>query len=130
MNYTIVEDAQQLDFTQVMALLKQTYWADKRSAEQVRISMENSRCYGVVLEDGRLVGFARVISDFATPYYLCDVIIDPDYRQAGLGKALVSHVVSRFAGLRGILLTRDAHGLYEQYGFMPGDGRAMIRNPG
>ena len=51
MNYSILSGASQMDFSQVMALLKQTYWADKRSAEQVRKSMENSCCNGVYLED-------------------------------------------------------------------------------
>jgi ribosomal protein S18 acetylase RimI-like enzyme len=72
-----------------------------------------------------------VISDFATTYYLADVIIDQDYRQRGLGQALVSYIISRpeYACLRGILLTKDAHGLYEKYGFETADGRAMVKAP-
>ena len=131
MEYRIIEGADRISVSEVERLLKMTYWADRRPVETIEKSMRNSACFGVRSEEDRkLIGFARVISDYATTWYLCDVIIDPDYRHAGLGKALVSHVVSRFAGLRGILLTRDAHGLYEQYGFMPGEGRAMIRNPG
>ena len=131
MGYSIIEGVDRMDVSEVERLLKMTYWADKRSAETIEKSMRNSACFGIRSdEDGKLIGFARVVTDYATTWYLCDVIIDPDFRHAGLGKALVSHVVSRFAGLRGILLTRDAHGLYEQYGFMPGEGRAMIRNPG
>ena len=55
------------------------------------------------------------------------MIIDPEYRGSGLGKALVSHIVSRpeYQGLHGFLFTRDAHGLYKQYGFTPADGRSM-----
>jgi ribosomal protein S18 acetylase RimI-like enzyme len=98
--------------------------------EQIKRSIENSSCYGVYL-DGKetLAGFARVISDYATTYYLCDVIIDPEYRGSGLGKALVSHIVSRpeYAGLHGFLFTRDAHGLYEQYGFQLAVVRSMER---
>ena len=73
-----------------------------------------------------------MISDFATTYYLCDVIIDPEYQHRGLGKALVAHIVARpeYEGLRGFLMTRDAHGLYAQYGFVPVQGRAMERAPG
>ena len=130
MNYSILSDASQMDFSQVMALLKQTYWADKRSEEQVRKSMENSCCYGVYLEDEkRLVGFARVISDFATTYYLCDVIVDEAYQNRGLGKALVSYIENspEYAGLRGILITRDAHGLYEKFGYETLNGRAMVK---
>jgi ribosomal protein S18 acetylase RimI-like enzyme len=107
-----------------------TYWAGQRSAETIEKSMRNSDCFGVRVEgEENLAGFARVISDHATSWYLCDVIIDPAYRGQGLGKALVSHIVSKYTGLRGILLTRDAHGLYSQYGFESSDGRAMTRAP-
>ena len=74
MNYSIIDGADRMDISQVMTLLKQTYWADQRSPDQVRRSMENSRCYGITVEEGQLVGFARVISDFATTYYLCVLI--------------------------------------------------------
>ncbi len=131
-DYRIVEGADRIDLDEVVRLLKTTYWANKRSKEQIRKSMDNSSCYGIYLEDWpKLVGFARVISDYATTWYLCDVIIDPEYRHRGLGKALVSHIASlpEYAGLRGLLLTRDAHGLYEQYGFETVNGRAMSRSP-
>ena len=132
MEYSIIEGADRIDPEEVIRLLKTTYWANQRSGEQIRKSMDNSVCYGVYLEaERKLVGFARVISDFATTWYLADVVIDPDFRHRGLGKALVSHIVSQpeYAGLRGLLLTRDAHGLYEQYGFEPVIGRAMERAP-
>ena len=117
---------------EVIRLMKTTYWANKRSKEQIRKSMDNSSCYGIYLiSEQKLAGFARVISDFATTYYLADVVIDPDCRHRGLGKALVSHIVSlpEYAGLSGLLLTKDAHGLYEKYGFETADGRAMVKSP-
>ena len=129
MKYTIIDGSDQMDISQVMALLKQTYWADKRPLEQVRKSMQHSRCYGVALEDGRLVGFARVISDFATTYYLCDVIVDEQHQHNGFGRALVSYIedLPEYRGLRGILITRDAHGLYEKFGYETLNGRAMVK---
>jgi len=130
MNYKIIDGAGHMDFVEIMALLKQTYWADKRPEEQVRKSIENSRCYGVYLEDAqKLVGFARVISDFATTYYLCDVIIDAAYQHRGLGKTLVSYIenLPEYQGLRGILITRDAHALYEKFGYDTLNGRAMVK---
>ena len=130
MTYSIIDGTEKLDLSEVMSLLKQTYWADRRTPEQVRKSMENSRCYGVYLDDERkLVGFARVISDFSTTYYLCDVIIDAAYQQKGLGKALVSHIedLPEYQGLRGILITRDAHALYEKFGYQTLNGRAMVK---
>lgn len=130
MEYRIVEGADQIGVDEAERLLKMTYWADKRSAETIEKSMRNSACFGIRSEEDRkLIGFARVISDYATTWYLCDVIIDPEYREQGLGKALVSHITTKYSGMRGLLLTRDAHGLYAQYGFASADGRAMTRNP-
>ena len=68
-----------------------------------------------------------MITDYATTFYLADVIIDESHRGDGLGKTLVSYILARpkYAGLRGILVTKDAHGLYEKYGFERQDGRFM-----
>ncbi len=130
MEYSIVEGMEQISADEAFELLKTTYWANKRSREQVEKSMRNSVCYGIRLAEGRkLAGFARVITDWATTYYLCDVVIEEACRGKGLGKALVSHIVSlpEYAGLRGFLFTRDAHGLYEHYGFERSEGRTMVR---
>ena len=130
MKYRIIDGSEKLNLDEVAGLLKMTYWADKRSVEQIRKSMDNSSCYGVYLDDEkRLVGFARVISDFATTYYLCDVVIDTSYQHMGLGTALVSHIVSlpEYSGLRGILITRDAHNLYRKFGFEVLNERVMVK---
>ena len=132
MNYTILDGSDKMNTEEIARLLKMTYWADKRSAETVEKSVRNSSCYGIRPESrGQLIGFARVISDYATAYYLCDVIIDPEYRHMGLGKALVSHIVSlpEYAGLRGFLITKDAHGLYRQFGFEVVNDRVMVKAP-
>ena len=78
--------------------------------------MINSICFGIYLKDYQ-VGFARCVTDFATVYWLADVIIDNDYRKLGLGKALVEAIVKheKVKGCFGILGTKDAHGLYEKY---------------
>ena len=131
MEYRIIEGADQMKVCEVERLLKMTYWADKRPTETIEKSMRNSACFGIRSgEDQKLIGFARVISDYATTWYLCDVIIDPEYREQGLGKALVSHITTQFSGQRGLLLTRDAHGLYAHYGFASAGDRAMTRSPG
>ena len=130
MEYSIIEGTDRMNVCEVERLLKMTYWADKRSAETIEKSMRNSACFGIRSGgDRKLIGFSRVISDYATTWYLCDVIIDPEYREQGLGKALVSHITEKFSEQRGLLLTRDAHGLYAQYGFTSAEGRAMTRNP-
>ena len=130
MDYRIVDGSENIDISEVARLLRMTYWANKRSMGQIEKSMENSSCYGVYLdEEDRLVGFARVISDYATTYYLCDVVIDTAFRHMGLGTALVSHIVSlpEYDGLRGILITRDAHDLYRKFGFEVLNERAMVK---
>ena len=130
MDYSFVEGMEQIGVDEAAALLKTTYWANMRTREQIEKSMRHSDCYGIRVEgEQKLAGFARVISDYATTFYLCDVVIDEAYRGRGLGKALVSHIVSlpAYAGLRGFLFTRDAHGLYGKYGFETVDGRAMVR---
>lgn len=132
MDYRIVEGAENMKLEDVMRLLRMTYWADKRPVETVEKSLQNSACFGVRVEGvDALAGFARVISDDATAFYLCDVIVDEAFRGRGLGKALVGHILSRpeYRGLRGFLITRDAHGLYRQYGFEVVNDRIMVRPP-
>ena len=132
MNFRIVEGKENIKVEEVERLLKMTYWADTRPIEKIRKSMDNSECYGLFIEGiDQLVGFARVITDYATTYYLCDVIIDNEYQHNGLGKALVSHIASmpKYAELRGLLVTKDAHGLYEKYGYEIINNRAMMKSP-
>ena len=130
MDYRIIDGAETMKLEEIARLLRMTYWADKRSMEQIERSVRNSACYGVCLpEEEKLVGFARVISDNATTYYLCDVIVDPEYQHRGLGTALVSHIESLpvYQGLRGILITRDAHALYRKFGYEVLNDRAMVK---
>ena len=95
MNYRIVDGSDKMKFEDIVRLLRMTHWADKRPIEIIEKSVRNSSCYGVCIEDaGKLVGFARVISDYATAYYLCDVIIDTEYQHKGLGTALISYIDS------------------------------------
>ena len=132
MTYRIVTGSESMNVNDVARLLRMTYWADRRPIEQIKKSMENSSCYGVYLDDEKkLVGFARVISDYATTYYLCDVIIDTAFQHMGLGTALLSHIESlpEYAGLRGVLITRDAHNLYRKFGFEVLNGRVMVKPP-
>ncbi len=130
MEYRIIEGSDRIRPEDAARLLKTTYWADKRPIEKIEKSMRNSTCYGILTGDGeKLIGFARVISDYATTWYLCDVIIDPEYRGRGLGTALVSHIVSRYRALRGLLVTRDAQELYRRFGFEVQSGRTMARDP-
>jgi GNAT superfamily N-acetyltransferase len=112
-------DTQKLDVEGIHAFLKESYWARGISEEVLRRSLENSLCFGLY-EWGKQIGFARVISDFATYGYLADVYVLEKYRGLGLGLFLVETVMSHPAlqGLRRFaLMTRDAHGLYRRVGF-------------
>src|SRR5690606_756481 len=102
-------------------LVKESYWARERTLEQTERAIEHSICFGVY--DGeRQVAFARVVSDRATFAYLGDVFVIPEYQGRGIGKMLMEAIVAHpeLQGLRRwVLATRDAHGLYEKYGFTP-----------
>jgi ribosomal protein S18 acetylase RimI-like enzyme len=103
----------------VFELLRKSYWATARSKEVIIKSIENSFCFGVYDKD-KQIGFARMITDYATYAYLCDVIIDEEYRGQGIGKALVGYIMERpeLEDVRSMWLsTSDAHKLYEKYGF-------------
>ena len=121
--YTISTDPAKLDLNAIhLFLSKEAYWAIGRSIEVVKKSIENSLCFGVYLET-RQVGFARVVTDYITFAWLCDVFILAEFRGKGLSKWLVKTIIEYpdFTHLRRFLLaTRDAHGLYKDYGgFQP-----------
>ncbi len=99
-------------------LSRQSYWAEGRPREVIETSIRNSVCLGIY-HQGEQVALARLVTDYATFAWLCDVFVDPDWRGHGLGKWLVE-AVTRYAdqvGIRRTLLaTSDAHGLYQTYG--------------
>jgi GNAT superfamily N-acetyltransferase len=100
-------------------LAEESYWAQNRTLEQTRTAIENSICFGVYRGE-RQIGFARVVSDCATFAYIGDVFILEDYRGQGLSKWLMEVILAHedLQNLRRwILATRDAHGLYSQFGF-------------
>jgi GNAT superfamily N-acetyltransferase len=117
--YTISTDPSRLDLDTICVFLGDAYWSQGRSRATIARSLQHSLCFGVYDTHGQ-VGLARVITDYATFAYLCDVYIQPEHRGAGLGKWLMATVMAHpsFVGLRLFLLvTRDAHGLYQQVGF-------------
>ena len=122
-NYVISTDPSMLDLDVVHGFLQRSYWAAERPLEMVKRSVEHSLNFGLYqARDRRQVGFARVVTDFATFAWLCDVFIDEAHRGQGLGawlmEAVVEHPELRCMRLW-VLGTRDAHGLYEKVGFAP-----------
>ena len=119
--FVISTDRERLDLDVIHPFLTECYWARGIPREVVARSIENSMCFGVY-SDGKQVGFARVISDYATYAYICDVFVLEPYRGHGLGKWLMQCIMQhpRLQGLRRwSLVTDDAHGLYAQFGFTP-----------
>jgi GNAT superfamily N-acetyltransferase len=118
--YTISTDPSRLDVDTIYAYLaNESYWASGIPRKTVETAIRNSLCFGVYKQEQQ-IGYARVISDRATFAWLCDVFILKTYRGCGLGKWLVSCVLSHpeLQNLKNWLLaTQDAHGLYSQYGF-------------
>ena len=120
-NLLISTDPTLLDHDAIAEMLDRSYWAQGRPRTCLERALENSLVFGIY--DGpRMIGLARVVSDYALFAYLCDVFIHEDYRNQGLGKWLIETIMAHpdLQGLRRwTLATRDAHGLYAQYGFVP-----------
>jgi len=127
--FIISDDKNKIQLDRVYQLLSTTYWAKERPRNIIVKSITNSFCFGIYLNNNQ-VGFARCVTDFATVYWLADVIVDHNYRNLGLGKALVEAVVDheQLKGCFGILATSDAYDLYKQYGFNLVDGKFMRKS--
>lgn len=124
-NFIISTDPSRLDVDVICGFLARSYWANDRPRERIERSLANSLVFGMY--DGtQQIGLARVVTDYATFAWLCDVFIEEAYRGQSLGKWLMESVLSHpdLQGLRRLLLaTRDAHKLYSQFGFEP------LKNP-
>ena len=140
--FFISTEKEKFDIDLIHSFLTRSYWAEGISKEIIKRSIEGALCFAVFENDnqampaGRQVGFARMITDKATFAYLADVFIIEEYRGLGLSKRLMEFIMSYpdLQGLRRIMLaTRDAHGLYEKFGFTPlnnVDRWMHIHNPG
>jgi GNAT superfamily N-acetyltransferase len=119
--FLISTDKTRLDLDAIHAFLSTCYWASGIPKETVARAIENSLCFGAY-KGRKQVGFARVITDYATYAYIGDVFVEPQFRGQGVSKLLM-RCIRRHPGLQGLrrwsLITRDAHGLYAQFGFTP-----------
>jgi len=120
--YLITTDRSRLDVPLIHNYLsKESYWAIGRSVEVVKRTIDNSLCFGVYKETEQ-VGFARVVTDFATFAWLADVFVVPEHRGQGLAKWLMEVILAHpdLQGFRRwVLATKDAQSLYAQFGFIP-----------
>ena len=119
--FLISTDPARLQLETICQFLARSYWANDRPRQVIARSIENSLCFGMYARE-KQIGFTRVVSDCATYAWVCDVFIHEDYRGHGLGKWLMSCVLAHpdlLTVKRWALATRDAHGLYRQFGFTP-----------
>jgi len=120
-----------MDLNKIIPWLQGTYWACKRSAETIEMSLKHSVCFGVFEKvSGTQVAFARVITDYATAYYLCDVVVEESLRGQGIGSMLLRAIREdeMLKPMRGILATRDAQDFYRHFGYVDG-GDMFMQTP-
>jgi GNAT superfamily N-acetyltransferase len=120
--YLISDDPRRLDIDAIHGYLRRSYWAENIAREIVQQSVENSFCLGIYAPAGAQVGLVRLITDFATFAWVCDVFVLEPHRGRGLSKAAIQLALDhpRLQTLRRFALaTRDAHTLYHQFGFTP-----------
>jgi GNAT superfamily N-acetyltransferase len=117
-NYLVTDDISVVDIDFVTEELNKTYWAEGRTREMVEESLKYSVMFSM-FDGKRMIGFARVVTDYSTFAWLCDVYVHPDYRGNGLGVWLMECVYNHPSTevWINLLATRDAHGLYEKFGF-------------
>ena len=119
--YEISTDTHRLDVDVIHRFLAGAYWSKNRSRAVVERSIDHAICFGLYRGSDQ-IGFARVITDRATFAYIADLFVLDTHRGKGLGKRLMD-CITRHAELQGLkrwlLVTTDAHGLYEQFGFTP-----------
>lgn len=118
--YIIKIGREHMQLESVKQLLMQTYWAQNNSYETIEKAMTNSLCFGVFNSAlNKQIAFARVITDYATRFYIVDVVVDCNYRNMGIGNLLIESILNyeSIKALRGLLMTKDAQELYKKFGF-------------
>ena len=119
--FIISTDPSRLDVDAITDMLSRAYWAQGRTSDVVARYIQHSLTFGVY-DGAHQIGLARVVSDYTTFAWLCDVFIHEDYRGRGLGKWLME-TIHRHPDLQGLkrwmLATKDAHDLYRQFGWVP-----------
>lgn len=122
-NYLITDDKNNIDIEYVIYNLHKTYWGKHRKREAIIRSIENS-IFISLFYNMKQIGFSRIVTDNATFAWIADVFVDEKYRGRGLGKWLVKNTINH-PDIKDIelqlLKTKDAHGLYERFGFTKDD---------
>lgn len=119
-DYHISTDKNLLDKNFINGFIQNSYWGKERTIEQTMKTIDNSLCFGVYSKDMQQIGFGRIVTDYVFFGYIMDVIIAEHQQGYGLGKILIEFMLSHeiVKGLQTVALkTKDAHALYEKYGF-------------
>lgn len=116
--YLITDDRSRVQLHKVTSLLAATYWGSRRPFDVVERMVAGSLCFSLFY-GARQVGFGRAVTDSATFSWVADIVVEPAYRGAGLGPWIMECIAAHPAikGTQMVLQTRDAHGLYERFGF-------------
>jgi GNAT superfamily N-acetyltransferase len=128
--YELSDDRERLDVDVIWNYLRTAYWSENVPRDVVERAIEGSLCLGLYAPDGSQAGFARAVTDSATFAWIADVFVLESHRGRGLGMWMIEELLAhpRLQGLRAVTLaTRDAHGLYERFGFVREGDRRMAR---
>lgn len=120
-DFTISTNKRKIDIFETHRFLTNSYWAKGIPLSAVKEQIKNSLCFGVYIDKAQ-IGYARVITDYVSLAYLCDVFIIENYRGKGISKILMEEILNhpKLKDVKSwMLATKDAHGLYKKYGFEP-----------
>ena len=128
--YLLSDERERLDVDAIWGYLRTAYWSENVPREVVERAIAGSLCVGLYDPGGRQAGFGRAVTDSATFAWIADVFVLEAHRGRGLGVWLVEWLLGhpRLQGLRAVTLaTRDAHTLYERFGFVRDGGNRLVR---
>lgn len=131
LDFVLTDAPKRVDLDRTFELLSQTYWGVRRPHATVEKMVQHSLCF-TLLHGQYQVGFARAVADYTVFSWIADLVIDPQYRDRGLGKWMMTCMRShpQLRGTQMVLQTRDAHGLYEQFGFSKNPALMSTAVPG
>lgn len=119
-DYFISKNKRLFNVEGIQQFIASSYWGKDRTLNEVKLTIENSYCFGIYTKDNEQIGFARVVTDYIYFGYLMDVIIFDKFQGKGYGKILIEAMLEdpTIKSLKTLALkTKDAHQLYERYGF-------------
>ena len=122
-DYFISTNKDLLDIQKIWSLLKDCFWSKDIPVEYVARFIKYSLCFGIFTQDKQQVGFGRIISDYTTYAYICDVIVEPNHRNKGLARELIKNMLNHpeLQGLKtwSLVSTKEAKKIYKENGFLP-----------